>query len=452
MTRTERTGVVVAYLSKQLRIGRCLTMIAGNRPMRCTPSGRFYAAFCCLLLALGCCMPGCAQDTGKPTPAGPYYALVIGNDNYQFLPHLQTATNDARAMARILQDQYGFSTSLLLNATRGDILDAFSTYRRKLPPNSSLLVYYAGHGINDAEAKVAYWLPVDARAANNANWISADDITAELRVIKSLHILVVADSCYSGALLRGGDFLDGDIKPSERNYYIQKVQQIKSRNILSSGGNEPVADGGGDGHSIFAAVILASLRDVDSSEFTASSLFQRLIVRVAGRSQQTPQFGPIVNSQHDGGDFIFFRQPGKQPPPQLCCSPQSAPVPVGPIGSAPAAAPADEPLDASTILGQYRSAYENKDIAQMREIWPAMSAQQAKGLSTFFQTASSVSLRCELAGEPILTPSSATITFTQQMTYMVDGRTTKMPSQKVTMHLIKSTSRGSTSWKIESFQ
>ena len=294
-------------------------------------SATFFAAALLACLSLFFAPPRATAQAAAPAATadapetGPYYALVIGNDDYRTLPKLKTATSDATALAQILRDQYGFSTSLLLNATRADIITALLTYRRKLPEKSNLLIYYAGHGANDSEARVAYWLPVDAQLGNTTNWISSEDITSELRVIKALHILVVADSCYSGALMRSADLIDinAEVKPSERDFYLEKLQTLKSRDLMASGGVEPVADGGTANHSIFAAVLLQSLQGMSESKFTASLLFQRLVVRVAGRSQQTPQYTAIVNSEHDGGDFVFTRQPGKTPPPSLCCSPQT---------------------------------------------------------------------------------------------------------------------------------
>lgn len=292
-----------------------------SRSLSCFSSVAALAA----VVFSGCVAAAAAQSETSNAAATPYYALVIGNDDYRALPKLKTATSDATALAQVLREQYGFSTSLLLNATRADIIGALLTYRRKLPERSSLLVYYAGHGANDSEAKVAYWLPVDAERGNTTNWISSDDITSELRVIKALHILVVADSCYSGALMRSADMvdIDAELKPSERDFYLEKLQSLKSRNLIASGGVEPVADGGTANHSIFAAVLLQGLAEMKEPEFTASLLFQRLVVRVAGRSQQTPQYSPIVNSEHDGGDFVFVRQPGKTPPESLCCSQQA---------------------------------------------------------------------------------------------------------------------------------
>ncbi len=40
--------------------------------------------------------------------AGAYYALVIGISKYQSLPKLSTPENDAREMAAVLQNQFGF--------------------------------------------------------------------------------------------------------------------------------------------------------------------------------------------------------------------------------------------------------------------------------------------------------------------------------------------------------
>src|SRR5882724_11672065 len=79
---------------------------------------------------------------------GPYYALVIGINNYQNLPKLQTPVNDAKALDKLLQDKYGFKeTKLLLNgnATRKNIFAALTEYQKRLPLDSNLLIFYAGH-------------------------------------------------------------------------------------------------------------------------------------------------------------------------------------------------------------------------------------------------------------------------------------------------------------------
>ncbi len=156
---------------------------------------------------------GLGTGAAQPAGVGRYYALVIGNNAYTSLPRLKTAEADARGVAALLKEFYGFETKLLLNATRGQIVSALSSYRRELGPDANLLIYYAGHGFNDKEADKAYWLPVDATRDDTSNWIIADEITTGIRVIPAKHVLIVADSCYSGTLTRGiGESGSGEIR------------------------------------------------------------------------------------------------------------------------------------------------------------------------------------------------------------------------------------------------
>src|SRR6266567_4753229 len=214
------------------------------------------------------------------TPAGnssaaPYYALLIGNNEYRYVTKLRTAVGDADAVAQLLRERFGFRTQVLHNATRKDIITALVKYRSSLPENSSLLIFYAGHGHKDREADEAYWLPVDAQTDNNENWISADDITRDVRVIRSMHVLIVSDSCYSGTLTRD---VSTSITLGDRNALIAKMLKSKSRTLMSSGSDEPVDDGGPNGHSVFANAFLLSLGEVEEQQFTTEALFQKVQV------------------------------------------------------------------------------------------------------------------------------------------------------------------------------
>ena len=252
-----------------------------------------------------------SPSTAPSLQTGPYYALVIGNNNYKYLRHLLTPVSDANDVAQLLRERYGFQTQVLLDADRSHILTALVNYRKTLPANSNLLIYYAGHGYHDRDTDEAYWLPVDAQADNNVNWISADDITSNVKATPSSHVLIISDSCYSGYLVAGGfRTLEAEINPEDRHALLEKLLGSKSRNLMSSGGDEPVADTGAPGHSIFAAAILDSLRQIEYDSFAAGDLFDRFIQpRVGGRSDQLPQYSWIRNSGHISGDFVFSRQP-----------------------------------------------------------------------------------------------------------------------------------------------
>ena len=232
-----------------------------------------------------------------------YHALIIGNNNYKYIPKLKTAIADAKAVEKLLSEQYGFKTKLLIDATRVDILDSLNDFR-KIGKNDNLLIYYAGHGVFEKAAGKAYWLPVDAKSDSPSNWIIADDTTSSIKRITSRHILIVSDSCYSGTLTRA---VSGDLtKAGEREEFIKKMIERLSRTLMASGGNEPVADEGGSGHSVFADAFLRALKEADKGIFTAEELFHgRVKSSVAGKSDQVPEYNDIKNSGHDGGDFIF---------------------------------------------------------------------------------------------------------------------------------------------------
>jgi len=240
---------------------------------------------------------------------GDYYALLIGNQNYRHLSSLKTPENDAKVIAELLKNKYGFSTELLLNADRRQILDALNRLQQTIKPQDNLLIYYAGHGHYDEERDRAYWLPVDADQNRTAQRISADDITSEMRALSARHILVVADSCYSGTLAR--DNRSMPIPVQQRILFLRRMLEKPSRTLMASGGNEPVWDGGGDGHSVFARAFITALQEVDKTLFTAEELFYNYKIRetVAGKAVQVPKYEYLNHSGHAGGDFVFKKHP-----------------------------------------------------------------------------------------------------------------------------------------------
>jgi uncharacterized caspase-like protein len=253
------------------------------------------------------------------------YALVIGNARYASFGSLQTPVRDAEAVAGILADGFGFETSLpleggksfrllLRDAGRSAIYGALALLRSRLGPDDSVLIFYAGHGERLEKLNGSYWLPVDAQKGNEANWISADDIARQVRLMSARHVLIVSDSCFSGALLRGAD-LEGppphESPKEQRTRYLEEMGNRTSRHLLSSGANEPVWDGGGDGHSVFARAFLRALESMPEEAFTAGQLFawpMGIQQPVVGNSRQVPQYAAMPDSGHDGGDFVFVRR------------------------------------------------------------------------------------------------------------------------------------------------
>ena len=245
---------------------------------------------------------------------GNYYAIIIGNEEYKHWSKLKTPKKDANKMAEVLESKYGFKTIVLLNATRHTIIKALYDLEKELTENDNLLIFYAGHGQLVKGIGVygrGYWVPCEGEIDNPANWINTFEITDLLSLMKSRHILVVSDSCYSGAFITRGMNIDTGLSESEkaRRHLIEKLAKKKSRNILSSGDLQPVIDDGGSGHSVFAKAVLDALRENDEV-LEGFRLHKQVQARVAFAAsnrmiEQIPQYAPLKASNHEMGEFFF---------------------------------------------------------------------------------------------------------------------------------------------------
>ncbi|MDM8525760.1 caspase family protein, partial [Desulfococcaceae bacterium HSG8] len=233
------------------------------------------------LLASLDCFPLLSQsdtesDRGVPisriiaTPSaspGKYYALIIGINKYAEWPILQTAVNDAEELKKILVGRYRFPEKNVIlrtdkEATRVKLIHDMRKLAAGLTRNDNLLIYFGGHGRLDDLTSDGYWIPAEGKLNDPTGWITNSAIKNILtsEKVKGKNIVVIADSCYSGNLLRGGG---SALSLSDQNYRsrILQLARKKSRQIISSGGMEPVADSGRDNHSLFAYYFLKALKE-----------------------------------------------------------------------------------------------------------------------------------------------------------------------------------------------
>ncbi|MDO6460437.1 caspase family protein [Granulosicoccaceae sp. 1_MG-2023] len=242
---------------------------------------------------------------------GNYYALVIGNNHYPYMTSLNTAANDARVVADILENKYGFNTTLLLDADRYAMLSALNKLRETLTEKDNLLIYYAGHGELDEVNLRGYWLPVDSEPDSSANWISNVAITDILNVMAAKHILVVADSCYSGSMTRSSVArLDTGLTADARKNWYKAMNSTRARAVLTSGGVKPVLDSGGGEHSVFAKAFIDVLNE-NNSVLEGYKLFREVQRRVKSAAaalnvDQEPQYAPIKYAGHEAGEFFLL--------------------------------------------------------------------------------------------------------------------------------------------------
>ncbi len=269
------------------------------------------------------------SDVALKPPDGAFaannYALVIGNNLYRDWGELQTAVNDANAIAELLRRKYGFKVKILRDATFEETLNSLNDLVRTLTDKDNLVIYYAGHGYFDLGRR-GYWIPVDAERDRNTRWILNVQVTDLLLKMHARQVLVISDSCYSGALTTADNgavsTIRDDIPDANRINVAKHLSEQHARIVLTSGAVQPVWDVSFGGHSLFAKALLDVLT-VNDTVLPGRNMFDAIEGRViktsseirereerAGRkspiaSDQTPQYAGIQYAGHQGGDFIF---------------------------------------------------------------------------------------------------------------------------------------------------
>lgn len=249
------------------------------------------------------------EDGGR----GRQYALLVGISRYSDATlNLSTPHADVMALQSLLLSRYGFRQVQVLEdneATREGILKAMERLDKVLEPSDSLLLFYAGHGWMAPEAPYeGYWLPYDSPSDKQSpqRWISNAEVRDTLARLHCRHVLLVSDSCYSGRLIveADGSFQAGDATTAT----LVRSQRQRSREIITSGGLEPVKDGGGNGHSIFAQALLTVLEHPLASPLTTRHLFTELALRLrAARVSQRPSFRQLEALGHqEDGTFVLY--------------------------------------------------------------------------------------------------------------------------------------------------
>jgi caspase domain-containing protein len=242
-----------------------------------------------------------------------YQALLIGVNRYDH-PAWQTLDSpvaDIRSIREMLIDRYRFHPNDIIsleNPTFSQVINGFQQLKKTVDPQTRLMIYYAGHGYYPADEDEGYWIPRDGGdPATQQFFIPTSIILSKMKAIKSRQTLLITDSCFSGSLIRksrGAAVGSG---------FYRELSSKKSRQIITSGGLEPVSDSGGGVHSVFAGNLLQILSEERSDPLSASELAIELRKSLKNTGvDQTPAYGRLHSADDENGEF-FFVQKGQTP-------------------------------------------------------------------------------------------------------------------------------------------
>lgn len=231
-------------------------------------------------------------------------ALVIGIDHFsdERIPTLANAIGDARAVGGVFEKALGYQVLAVRNGRKADIVRAFNQLAAVASPEDSVVVYYAGHGERVDKTGLGYWQPSDADASRPETWLSNSDIGKLMGLIGSRQVALISDSCFSGSLVS-----DERIRGSNQVPDPVALLARRAAVVMSSGGNEPVADSGKNGHSSFAWNLMRSLEKVPAWR-PGGNVFEQVRFAVAREVPQRPQYGASRQGGHQSGADYLFEQ------------------------------------------------------------------------------------------------------------------------------------------------
>lgn len=234
------------------------------------------------------------------------YAIVIGIEKYRDLPQVEFAERDAQVIREYLINTMGFPEEnivTLLNerALKSDLEKYFESWiKNNTDKDSTLFIYYAGHGAPSLKDSKAYLVPYDGDPNYpEKTCYPLDSLYTSLNKLPSKEIIVVMDSCFSGA---GGRSV---IAKGTRPMYISVENPVLARGntvVVTAANEKQIASLYPEArHGLFTYFFLKGLKgeaDLDSDGWIElKELFDYIkpeVTKIAHRMnrEQTPVILP----------------------------------------------------------------------------------------------------------------------------------------------------------------
>jgi formylglycine-generating enzyme required for sulfatase activity len=334
------------------------------------------------------------DEPAKPRRGGFRYAFLVAASEYQEtatgLRRLRFASRDVEALRDVLLGSAGYSADnviVLREGERGDrlpekakIQERLAELVRVLDEDDSLLVAFAGHGVQFANDPVNYFCPVDCRVTDRATLLPIPDVYAQLQRCRARTKLLLVDAC------RNDPFLEGSRGLPEVGGLSTLTDPHASRvpegtwALYSCDRGERSYEDEDLGHGIFFHFAVEALRgkgDTDGDgELTIDEFIDYTRKSTARYASVQKRYGdqhPTRTSQESGVAWVLRR--GVVPPATTLQEHEkakraAAAAPPAPAASAGAAAflePWAEPvgLDLDPVTGYPKRVRRSKDGGEM---------------------------------------------------------------------------------------
>src|SRR5689334_2813247 len=206
-------------------------------------------------------------------------ALVIGNGHYPDASEaLAQPINDARGLTVALRGK-GFDVDVVEDATRDDMARAIERLKRKIKPDSVVMLFFGGYGVQ--VGRESFMIPVDARIWKEADvrrdGVSIEQVLDAMTEKGAKAKLVVVDASRRN--------------PYERRFRsyshgLAPISVPENALILTSATPGKVADDGKGQYSVLVTELLNNL----NAQTGAESAFNKTRVAIsrASEGEQVP--------------------------------------------------------------------------------------------------------------------------------------------------------------------
>ncbi len=245
-------------------------------------------------------LSSCATDIATPSDR---FAIVIGVQSYLGGYDLDYPDDDAADMKALLEERGWTVTATLINSSdttlvsNGTLVADGSTVQDATYANieaaiadlasqsgfdsdSTVLVYYSGHGSTDSSYSTAYMIPYDGISSTGAsvasNWITPATMSQWLGTLDCSNKMLILDSCYSGGFVDTSSSTDtipqsygeyeGGTEEDTLSYALSNFGSLLAASVADDGdpsvltiaaaGSEEYSYDGDDGHGVFTEYLL----------------------------------------------------------------------------------------------------------------------------------------------------------------------------------------------------
>lgn len=253
-----------------------------------------------------------AARSHEPYPFKRVVLVSIGINHYPKLrgtTDLRFAAADAAEVADVCESLYGYEVVRLSGekATRQEIETTLKRYGEALGNEDALVVFFAGHGQVvplTSESEAGFLIPADADLdindkSDSARWqsqaLEMQSVADLLESMKARHVVLIADACCSGFLIRRGALDRADL----RTFLLGD----KSRSIFTATTRyQSAREDAAAKHGYFTAALLGELRKDEAASVLDLHLPVMKSVAAKTNGAMTPQFGQIGSGN---GMFVF---------------------------------------------------------------------------------------------------------------------------------------------------